>query len=113
VYPFAGISILTSGLTANIHPTGPERNGRPGLAGSACFWMKQRAARPQNGRSLQNQPLTPQDGFVAPVPSRVFRDATGIVVVKLRHSLRHSMHRPLTYYIGDLMITRGIELPYD
>jgi len=47
--------------------------------------MEQTAARPKNGRPLQNLPPTSLGGFVAAVPSRAFRDGTGIFMVKLSH----------------------------
>jgi hypothetical protein len=43
------------------------------------------AALPKNGRPLQNPTASGEDGFVAAVPSREFRDVTGIVTVKLSH----------------------------
>ena len=43
----------------------------------------QTAARPKNGRPLQNPTAPRQDGFVAAVPSREFRDGTGTFTVKL------------------------------
>src|SRR6204780_5701521 len=43
------------------------------------------AARPTNGRPLQNPAASGEDGFVAAVPSREFRDGTGIFTVKLSH----------------------------
>jgi hypothetical protein len=55
---------------------------------SVWYWMQQTAARPKNGRPLQNLPPTTLGGFVAAVPSRVFRDGTGIFIVKLSHYLR-------------------------
>ena len=55
---------------------------------SLWFWMEQTAARPKNGRPLQNLLRTRHYGFVEAVPSRVFRDGTGIFVVKLSQSLR-------------------------
>src|ERR1700747_607564 len=51
--------------------------------------MERTAARPKNGRPLQNLPATMHGGFVAAFPSRVFRDGTGIFIVKLnRYSER-------------------------
>jgi hypothetical protein len=47
--------------------------------------MEQTAARPKNGRPLQNLPPSTHGGFVAAIPSRAFRDGTGIFVVKLSH----------------------------
>src|SRR5258708_35277822 len=52
---------------------------------SAWYWIEQTAARPKNGRPLQNLPPTSLGGFVAAVPSRAFRDGTGIFMVKLSH----------------------------
>jgi hypothetical protein len=49
--------------------------------------MKQKTARPKNGRPLQNPPPRRQDDFVAAVQSRAFRDGTGIFMVKLSHEL--------------------------
>ena len=43
------------------------------------------AARPKNGRPLQNPTAFGEDGFVAAVPSREFRDGTGMFTVKLSH----------------------------
>jgi len=45
--------------------------------------MNQTAARPKNGRLLQNPAASKENGFVAAVPSREFRDGTGIFAVKL------------------------------
>ena len=47
--------------------------------------MEQTAARQKNGRPLQNLPPSTHGGFVAAIPSRAFRDGTGIFVVKLAH----------------------------
>src|SRR4029077_16948478 len=47
--------------------------------------MEHTAARPKNGRPLQNLPPTTHGDFVAAVPSRAFRDGTGIFMVKLSH----------------------------
>jgi hypothetical protein len=56
--------------------------------------MEQTAARPKNGRPLQNLSLVTLRGFVAVVPftvsvhgepSRAFRDGTGIFKIKLSH----------------------------
>src|SRR5216683_2034419 len=46
-------------------------------------FAKQTAARPKNGRPLQNQLPTKHDGFVAAVPSLVFRDGTEIFLFDL------------------------------
>ena len=43
------------------------------------------AARPKSRRPLQHPNPTRQNGFVAAVPSRAFRDGTGIFAVKLSH----------------------------
>src|SRR4029077_18304174 len=51
--------------------------------------MEQTAARPKNGRPLQNLPPTTPGGFVAAVPSRAFRDGACIFMVKLSHYLLH------------------------
>jgi hypothetical protein len=47
---------------------------------SAWYCIEQTAARPKNGRPLQNLPPSTHGGFVAAVPSRAFRDGTGIFV---------------------------------
>src|SRR4029077_4634948 len=58
----------------------------PGMGGdSGWYWMEQRAARPKNGRPLQNLPPTTHGDFVAAVPSRAFRDGTGILMLELSH----------------------------
>jgi len=64
------------------------------LQASRVVEVEQTAARPKNGRPLQNLPPTTIRGFVAAVPFTVsvhgepcrdFRDGTGIFVVKLSH----------------------------
>src|ERR1017187_404308 len=50
--------------------------------------MDQTPARTKNGRPLQNQAPTKQDGIVEAVPSRVFRHGTGILMIKLSHNPR-------------------------
>ena len=52
-------------------------------ADSACYWMEQTVARPKIGRPLHNLPSTMLGGFLAAVPSRAFRDGTGVFMVKL------------------------------
>src|SRR5580700_5388792 len=59
---------------------------RGGHARDSIRRLNQTAASPQNGRPLQNPTPKWHNGFVAAVPSRVFRDGTGIFEVKLcRH----------------------------
>ncbi len=43
----------------------------------AWVWMEQKAARPKNGRLLQNLLAIWHAGFVAAILSRVFRDGMG------------------------------------
>ena len=57
---------------------------------SAWYWMDKTGARPKNGRPLQNLSPTTHGGFVAAVPSRAFRDGTGIFIVKLNHYAKRS-----------------------
>ena len=57
--------------------------------------MYQTAARPKNGRPLQNPLPTKQDDFVAAVPSRIFRDGTGIFVFKPSHYHCHRTEKDL------------------
>lgn len=45
---------------------------------SAGFRMNRTPARPSGGRPLQNPLATRRRGLVAPVPSRVFQDGTGL-----------------------------------
>src|SRR5712691_4965323 len=56
--------------------------------------MEQTAARPKNGRPLLNQPPTTHGGFVAAVPSRAFRDGTGIFKVKRCGNLISGLRYP-------------------
>jgi hypothetical protein len=49
---------------------------KPG-ATTYTFWMKLTAARPKNGRPLQNPIPSKQDGFVEAFPSRAFRGGKG------------------------------------
>jgi len=60
--------------------------------------MEHTDARPRNRRPLQNLPPTTPGGFVAAVPSRAFRDGTGIFMVKLSHSQeKESLEADLAY----------------
>jgi hypothetical protein len=56
--------------------------------------MEQTAARPKNGRPLQNPLLTRQEGFVEAVPARAFRDGTGPFTVNLSHCVKISFLSP-------------------
>ena len=58
--------------------------------------MEQTAARPKDGRPLQNLPPATHGGFVAAVPSRAFRDGTGIFMVKLNYHLE--------LHVGDIYL---------
>src|SRR5713101_6013131 len=60
---------------------------------SAWYWMEQPAARPENGRPLQNLLPTTHSVFVAAVLSRAIRDGTGILMVKLSH-YREEIRKP-------------------
>src|SRR5258708_31135989 len=68
--------------------------------------MGQTAARPKNGRPLQNLPRTTHSGFVAAVPSRAFRDGTGIFMVKLSHyrRFRQRPHSPEISLYGSTLL---------
>src|SRR5579864_5885584 len=57
------------------------------------------AARPKSGRPLQHPNPTRQNGFVAAVPSRAFRDGTGIFPVKLSH------------YLGSQAVANSLDIP--
>jgi hypothetical protein len=58
---------------------GSNKSARSAWAGgSGWFQAERKAARPKNGRPLQNLPRSMRDGFVAAVLSRDFRDRTGI-----------------------------------
>jgi hypothetical protein len=46
---------------------------------------EQKAARPDNGRPLQNPAPKMNDGFVAADPFRAFRNGSGIFMVKVNH----------------------------
>ena len=65
-----------------------QRNSKSGefvvVTQFGAGWSKRLPAQ-KNGRPLQNLPPTTQGGFVAAVPSRGFRDGTGIFMVKLSH----------------------------
>src|SRR6266481_249945 len=72
-------------------------------------WSKRLPAQ-KNGRPLQNLTPTTHGGFVAAVPSRAFRDGTGIFMVILSHGQTKSSAPGLTlrYYRGtrkDLLLT--------
>ena len=66
-------------------------------------WIKRLPAQ-KNGRPLQNLTPTTLGGFVAAVPSRAFRDGTGIFTGKTEHNL--STHR--TGSIGCPTIACGL-----